>query len=68
MNLRSIAMLLALACFIPVASLAQGEVYQAGSEKQLFIDELLIATKSNVALKMNAPVKTLERNVVPEHP
>lgn len=69
MNLCSIALLLALASFIsPVASLAQGEVYQAGSEKQLFIDEILIAAKSNVALTMNPPVKTLERNVVPEHP
>jgi hypothetical protein len=52
----------------PIAHRAQVGTYNAGSEKQLFIDELLIAAKSNITLTMNPPVKKLERNVVPEHP
>jgi hypothetical protein len=46
----------------------QGNAYRVGSQKQLFIDELLIGSKSNVTLTMNPPVKTQERNVVAEHP
>jgi hypothetical protein len=46
----------------------QGDAHRVGTQKQLFIDELLIGSKSNVRLTMNPPVKTQERNVVAEHP
>jgi hypothetical protein len=52
----------------PALSKAQKKPYGVGSEKQLFIDESLIGSKSNVILTMNPPVKTMERNVVAEHP
>jgi hypothetical protein len=44
------------------------EPYNAGTEKQLFIDDLLIAQKQNVALTMNPPIKTAEQNVVADRP
>ena len=46
----------------------QGNSFKVGSQKQLFIDESLIASKSNVTLRMNPPVKTQERNLIAEHP
>src|SRR5438552_18705195 len=42
-------------------------VYRVGSEKQLFIDDLLIERSKNVVLTMNPPVKTAERSVVSEY-
>ncbi|MGH8016938.1 MAG: hypothetical protein ACREIA_01395, partial [Opitutaceae bacterium] len=46
----------------------QSEARRIGSQKQLFIDDLLIESKSNVTLAVNPPVKTGERNIVAEHP
>jgi len=39
-----------------------------GSDKQLFIDDLLVASRRNVELVMNPPQKTGEHTIVPEHP
>lgn len=39
-----------------------------GSEKQLFIDDLLIESSKNIQLTMNRPCKTGERLIVSEHP
>jgi hypothetical protein len=41
---------------------------QIGTNKQLFIDEQLIAASNNVSLSMNPPLKTGEANLIAEHP
>lgn len=43
-------------------------VFNAGSDKQLFIDTLLIASSHNVTLTMNPPLNTSERNLVSDRP
>lgn len=43
-------------------------VYRVGSEKQLFIDNILIGNSKNVTLTMNPASKTGERTVVSEFP
>ena len=45
-----------------------GTPLRIGSDKQLFIDEQLIAASKNVTLTMNPPRKTGEHNIVAEHP
>src|SRR5262249_14997038 len=42
-------------------------VHRIGSNRQLFIDDSLIAKSTNVSLTMNPPLKTGENNIVPEH-
>ncbi len=43
-------------------------IRRVGSAKQLFIDNLLISSAQNVVLTMNPPVKTYERNIIPDYP
>ncbi len=43
-------------------------IRRVGSAKQLFIDNLLISSAQNVILTMNPPVKTHERNIIPDSP
>jgi hypothetical protein len=47
---------------------SRGKTYRVGSQKQLFIDELLIGSKTNINLTMNPAVKTHELNVVADNP
>ena len=47
---------------------AAKEPLDIGSDRQLFIDEYLIAEKNDVKLTVNPPRKTGERNVVAENP
>ncbi len=44
------------------------QVTEVGLEKQLFVDDLLIAEKKNITLVMNPPAKTGERCIVPDRP
>ena len=54
----------------PLSGWAPGsrEARQIGSDRQLFIDTVLVENSRNVALTMNPPVKTGERSIVAENP
>jgi len=54
--------------FSLAAARAQQAPVNVGSAKQLFIDDWLIASRQGVRLTMNPPVKTGERNLVPDKP
>ena len=57
---------LALAAFQGMAQRGR-EPVRIASDKQLFIDELLVGSRNNVELVMNPAQKTGERTIVPEH-
>jgi hypothetical protein len=52
----------------PAALPAAAAPRRIGSAKQLFIDELLVASSRQVTLTMNPASKTGERSIVAEHP
>lgn len=43
-------------------------LYNVGSEKQLFIDDLFFESSTNVALRVHPPVKTGEKNLASDRP
>jgi len=59
-----------LALLGPLSGWAPGarEARRIGSDRQLFIDTVLVENSRNVALSMNPPVKTGERSIVAENP
>src|SRR5262245_30389093 len=58
---------LALAALQGVAQRGSDPI-RIGSDKQLFIDELLVQSRNKVELVMNPAQKTGEQNIVSEHP
>ena len=57
-----------LLCFLPgyANPSSVGTVIDVGSKKQLFIDDLFVASWNGVRLTVNPPHKTRERNLVPD--
>lgn len=63
----TLATLLVLSAVEERDSLSKGEsVIDVGLKKQLFIDEMFIASRHGVELTVNPPRKTQERNLVPD--
>ena len=67
---RTISILVPLLFLWPLCGYANpspaGTVIDVGSKKQLFIDDLFVASWHGVRLTVNPPRKTRERNLVPD--